>query len=219
MTARPIPMRHAGLLAAAGLASGVGILAPTEAVAWTRSSGPRGGQVAVGPRGAAAVGPRGGAAVAGPRGAAAVGPQGGAAVAGRYGAAAVGPGGAAAVARPGYPARPAAYPAYRRPVPVYPGYASPAPVAGAVAAGVVAGVTAGAVAGAVSSAATPPASTVVVAPSAPPGGLPIGTEMSALPTGCTQRPVGSTTYFQCGGAWLRAFMHGSNVSYVVVAPP
>jgi hypothetical protein len=176
VTARPIPMRYAGFLAAAGLASGLGVLAPTEAVAWTRSSGPREGQVAVGPRGAAAVGPRGGAAVAG-----------------RYGAAAVGSGGAAAVARRGYPARPAAYPAYRRPVPVYPGYASPAPMAGAVAAGVVAGVTA--------------------------GGLPIGAEMSALPTGCTQRPVGSTTYFQCGGAWLRAFMHGSNVSYVVVSPP
>jgi hypothetical protein len=203
VTARPIPTRYAGLLAAAGLASGLGVLTPTEAMAWTRSSGPRGGQVAVGPRGAAAVGPRGGAAVAG-----------------RYGAAAVGPGGAAAVARPGYPARPPAYPAYRRPVPVYPGYASPAPVAGAVAAGVVAGVTAGAVAGAVASAATPPpATTVVVASPTPAGGLPIGTEMSALPTGCTQRRVGSATYFQCGGAWLRAFMHGANVSYVVVAPP
>ena len=218
MTARLIPMRHAGLLAVIGLASGLSVLTPTEAVAWTRSSGPRGGQVAVGPRGAAAVGPHGGVAVAGPRGVAAVGPQGGAAAVGRYGAAAVGPGGAAAVApRPGYPVRAPAYPAYGRPVPVYPGYASPAPVAGAVAVGVVAGVTAGAVAAAARP--PPPPTTVVVAPSAPAGGLPIGTELSALPVGCTQRSVGSTTYFQCGGAWLRAFMHGSNVSYVVVSPP
>jgi hypothetical protein len=49
--------------------------------------------------------------------------------------------------------------------------------------------------------------------------LAIGTELSALPAGCTQRLVGSTTHFQCGGAWLSAFMQGSNVSYVVVSPP
>jgi hypothetical protein len=137
---------------------------------------------------------------------------------------AVGPGGgAAAVARPGYPAPPLAHPAYRppvaavRPVPVYPGYVHPAPVGAAVAAGLVAGATAGAIA---STAAAPaPPTTVIVAPPSPAGGLAIGTELSALPAGCTTQPVGSTTYFQCGGAWLRAFMQGPNVSYVVVPPP
>jgi hypothetical protein len=31
--------------------------------------------------------------------------------------------------------------------------------------------------------------------------------------------VGSTTYFQCGDTWMRAFMQGSDVTYLVVPPP
>jgi hypothetical protein len=146
-----------------------------------------------------AEGPRGGAVAAGPRGAVAVGPY----------------GGRAAVARPAYPAyRPPV--AVVRPVPVYPGYVRPAPVGAAVAAGVVVGAAAGAIAGA---AAAPPPATTATAPPSSPGALAIGTELSTLPAGCTTRHVGSTTYFQCGSTWMRAFMQGSDVTYVVVPPP
>lgn len=149
----------------------------------------------------AATGPRGGAAVAGPRGAAAVGPYGGAAVAGPRGAAAVGPQGNVALAgRPAY--RP---PAVVAPVPVYPGYARP--VAGAVAVGAVAGATAGAVARAT-------ASPVVAAPS-----LGVGATMEVLPAGCAAAQAGGVTYYRCGDAWVRPYMQGSNVAYVVVPAP
>src|SRR5215213_1060429 len=122
------------LLGALGASAMLGLLLPAEAGAWTRGTGPRGGEYAAGPRGAVAEGPRGGVAAAGPRGAPAVGPY----------------GGAAAVARPRYAAGTVYRPpvAAVRPVPVYPGYAHPvAPLGGAVAAGVVAGATAGVVAG------------------------------------------------------------------------
>jgi hypothetical protein len=206
-TSSPSMRRAVSLAAAAAFVAALGLHTPRDAAAYTRAQGPRGGAVAAGPRGAVAVGPHGGAAAAGRRGAVAVGPG----------------GGAAAVARPGYSAGRPAYPAYRppvaavRPVPVYPGYVQPAPVAGAVAVGVVAGATAGAVARAT---APPPSTTTVIVASPPPaGGLAIGTELSALPAGCTTQRVGSVTYFQCGGAWMRAFMQGSNVTYLVVPAP
>ena len=154
------------------------------------------------------MGPYGGAAAAGPRGAAAAGPYGGAAVAGR----------------PGYPAyRPpvAAVPA----VPVYPGYARPvAPVGGAVAAGAVAGATAGAVARAttpppVVAAPAPPATAVVVTAPPPGDALAIGTTLAVLPAGCTTQQARSVTYYRCGPAWLRPYMEGPNVVYLVVPAP
>lgn len=184
------------LMVSAGLVAGLGLYAPPDALAWARASGARGGSVAAGPRGAVAVGPRGGVAAAGRYGgAAAVGPRGG------------------AYARP---------PAYRppvagvRPVPVYPGYAAPPPVGGMVAAGVVAGVAAGATAGAIARA-TPPPTTVVV----PSGGgaMAIGTELQTLPSGCGTQNVGGVGYFVCGGSWLRAYMQGPNVVYLVVPRP
>jgi hypothetical protein len=142
----------------------------------------------------AATGPRGGAAVAGPRGAVAVGPH----------------GGAAAVARP-------AYPAYRPPVaavpvvPVYPGYVhSVPPVGAAVAAGVVAGATAGAIAGsAAARQAAPP----------PPPALVTGATITVLPAGCTTQRMGSVSYYRCGDSWLRPYMQGPDVVYLVVPQP
>jgi len=214
------------LLGATSFSAGLTLFDIGPAVAWTSGTGPHGGAVAVGPRGAAAVGPQGGAAAVGRGGrAAAVGPYGGAAVAGPRGAAAAGPygGGAAVAGRPGYPAyRPpvAAVPA----VPVYPGYARPvAPVGGAVAAGVVAGATAGAVARATTPppvvAVPAPSATMVVAPPPPGSPLAIGTTLAVLPSGCTTQQAGSVTYYRCGPAWLRPFMEGPNVAYLVVPAP
>lgn len=195
------------LIGTIGIIGGSTLFAAGPAFAWTTATGPRGGTVAVGPRGAAGVGPYGGAAIAGPRGAAAIGPNGRAAV----------------VGRPGYPAyRPpvAALPA----VPVYPGYAQPvAPLGGAVVAGVVAGATAGAIARAttpppvVVAPATPAA--VVTAPSPSGGALAIGATLAVLPAGCTTQRSGSVTYYRCGSAWLRPYMEGPTVAYPVVPAP
>jgi hypothetical protein len=214
------------LLGAIGFFAGAALFGTGSAVAWTTGTGPRGGTVAVGPRGAVGVGPQGGAAAVGRGGrAAAAGPYGGAAVAGPRRTAAVGPyGGAAAVGRPGYPAyRPpvAATPA----VQVYPGYVHPvAPVGAAVAAGVVAGATAGAIAGAAASPppvvmAPAPTGTVVAAPPPPGGELAMGATLVVLPAGCTTQRAGSVTYYRCGPAWLRPYMQGPDVVYLVVPAP
>jgi hypothetical protein len=110
-------------------------------------------------------------------------------------------------------------PAYRPPVavPVYPGYAAPS--AGAViATGLVAGATAGLVSGAMQQ---PSTTTVVTAPPAAPAGttLDIGTQLGALPSGCTAQSVGQATYHRCGAAWVQGYMQGSQVVYVVVPAP
>jgi hypothetical protein len=49
--------------------------------------------------------------------------------------------------------------------------------------------------------------------------LTVGTTLSALPAGCSQANAGGVTYHVCGSAWLRPYMQGSSVSYVVVPPP
>lgn len=169
---------------------------PGDAFAWGAARGPAGGAVAAGPRGAVAVGPRGGAAAVGPRGAVAVGPG----------------GGAVATTRPAHPSYGAAVrPPYPAPVPVYPGYVRPvAPVATAAAVGVVAGATAGAVA-----AASAPPTTVVVAPTA----FVIGATLAALPGGCSAVSIAGISYYQCGTAWVRPYMQGASVAYVVVPAP
>lgn len=115
------------------------------------------------------------------------------------------------------PYRPQAGAVYRPPVvvPVYPGYNTP--TAGAVlATGIVAGATAGLVAGAMQQ----PSTTVVQAP-APTGGttLHVGTQLAALPAGCSVQTVGQATYHRCGTAWVQGFMQGSQVIYVVVPAP
>ena len=181
----------ARLVACAGLATAALPFAAGEALAWVRAEGARGGAVAAGPRGAVAVGPNGGTAVA----------------------------------RPGYPG----YPAYRppppvyrppatvvRPVPVYPAY----PSAGAVAGAAAVGAMAGAAVGAAAASQPPPPSTVVVVPSAPPPTtLVVGTTLAVLPAGCGAAQAGGVTYYRCGSAWVRPYMQGSTVAYVVVPPP
>ena len=150
----------------------------TSASAWTSRTGPRGGSVTTGPRGAVAEGPRGGtAAVRHP------------------------------TTRPAYGARP---------VPVYPAYPAYHPVGTAVVAGVAAGVTASAIAGASQSSTT----TVIVASPPPVQTLVVGTTMTILPSGCVATaPIGGIAYYQCGTAWVRPYMQGASVTYVVVTQP
>ncbi len=124
-------------------------------------------------------------------------------------------------------------PAYHGNVNVYPGYYH-APVGAAVAAGATAGLVAGVTAGAIASASRPPAPVyygaapvVPVYPAvgfpppavASPGPLAIGQQLPVLPQGCTVQPVGPTTYYRCGTAWLQAYMQGNSVLYAVVPPP
>ncbi|WP_421996034.1 hypothetical protein [Roseococcus sp.] len=164
--------------------------ASQRAAAWTTATGPRGGSAVVGHRGAFGVGPHGGAAAVGPRGAVAVGPY----------------GRAGAVVRPGYRSPVVAVPV----VPVYPGYARPvAPLAGTIAAGIVAGTVAGAIAGSAEARAIVPS----------PAGLTTGATIAVLPGGCTTQRAGSVTYYRCGQAWLRPYMQGPDVVYLVVPPP
>ena len=169
----PSPLRRMMFVLAVGTA--VAGLIATSAYAWTSKTGPRGGSVTTGPRGAVAEGPRGGTA---------------------------------AVRRPAYPAA--------RPVPVYPGYPAYHPVGTAVVVGVAAGVTASAIAGA----SQPSTTTVVVASPPPAQTLVVGATMTILPSGCVATaPIGSISYYQCGTAWVRSYMQGSSVSYVVVPHP
>lgn len=144
----------------------------------------------------AARGARGGGAAWGPHGAVAVGPR----------------GNAVATTRPGYDGHygphyygygPAVRPPYPAPVPIYPGYVRPvAPLATAAAIGVVAGATAGAVAAA----------------NAPPV-LVVGATLAALPDGCGAVNVAGISYYQCGPAWVRPYMQGASVAYLVVPAP
>lgn len=116
----------------------------------------------------------------------------------------------------GYP------PGYRPPVvvPVYPGYSyDSGPSTGELlAVGVVAGATAGLVSGVMQQ---PSSTTVVNTAPATPSGTPltIGTQLAALPSGCTVQTVGSVTYHRCGTAWVQGYMQGSQVMYVVVPEP
>ena len=108
-------------------------------------------------------------------------------------------------------------------MPVYPGYSNDSgPSTGELlAVGVIAGATAGLVSGAMQQ----PSTTTVVntAPAAPaaPTGTPltVGTQLSALPSGCTVQPVGAVTYHRCGPAWVQGYMQGAQVMYLVVPEP
>ncbi|MGG5890066.1 hypothetical protein ACLF3G_23310 [Falsiroseomonas sp. HC035] len=63
-------------------------------------------------------------------------------------------------------------------------------------------------------------SVVTAAPAAQPvPTLTVGTQLSALPSGCTVQAVGSVTYHRCGTAWIQGYMQGSQVVYVVVPAP
>lgn len=61
-------------------------------------------------------------------------------------------------------------------------------------------------------AATPPAPAATGKP------LPLGTVVSALPSGCTSTPVGGVEYYYCGGNFYRAMFQGNNLVYVTAQP-
>jgi hypothetical protein len=48
--------------------------------------------------------------------------------------------------------------------------------------------------------------------------LPLGTEVQALPSGCTSTPVGGVEYYYCGGNFFRAVFQGNNLVYVTSQP-
>jgi hypothetical protein len=59
------------------------------------------------------------------------------------------------------------------------------------------------------------------APAPPPAtgaALPLGTVVAALPTGCTQTPVGGVEYYYCGGNFYRAVFQGNTLVYVTAKP-
>ena len=47
----------------------------------------------------------------------------------------------------------------------------------------------------------------------------IGSIVYSVPPECVNTEVGGTTYLQCGSTWYAPQYSGSNVQYVVVAPP
>lgn len=47
----------------------------------------------------------------------------------------------------------------------------------------------------------------------------IGSIVYSVPPECVNTEVGGTTYMQCGSTWYAPQYSGSNVQYVVVAPP
>jgi hypothetical protein len=48
--------------------------------------------------------------------------------------------------------------------------------------------------------------------------LPLGTVVSALPTGCVATPVGGVEYYYCGGNFYRAAFQGNTLVYVTAKP-
>jgi hypothetical protein len=49
-------------------------------------------------------------------------------------------------------------------------------------------------------------------------GLPIGTMVPNLPSGCNSMVIGGVNYFNCGGVYYRAGFQGNNVVYIVSTP-
>ncbi len=54
--------------------------------------------------------------------------------------------------------------------------------------------------------------------SAPGEPFPLGTVVSALPSGCTSTPVGGVNYYYCGGNFYKAVYEGSTLKYVTTKP-
>jgi len=48
--------------------------------------------------------------------------------------------------------------------------------------------------------------------------LPVGTVVSALPSGCVSTPVGGVEYYYCGGNFYRAVFQGNQLVYVTAQP-
>jgi hypothetical protein len=51
------------------------------------------------------------------------------------------------------------------------------------------------------------------------GGVPVGTVVQALPSGCKPVTVSGTEYQACGGSFYKAAFQGNNLVYVVVEKP
>jgi hypothetical protein len=56
------------------------------------------------------------------------------------------------------------------------------------------------------------------APAAAGKPLPIGTVVSALPSGCVSTPVGGVEYYHCSGNFYRAVFQGNQLVYVTAQP-
>jgi len=50
-------------------------------------------------------------------------------------------------------------------------------------------------------------------------GVPVGTVVQALPSGCTAVTVSGVKYQDCGGSFYKAAFQGNNLVYVVVEKP
>lgn len=50
-------------------------------------------------------------------------------------------------------------------------------------------------------------------------GLVVGARLATLPTGCSVVMIAGVSYYQCGTTWLRPYMQGTTVTYVVVTAP
>ena len=126
----------------------------------------------------------------------------------------------------------APYPAATRyPVPVHAApvyYGNPNnATTGEVAAAGMAGLAVGAMAG--SASAKKQQSAVSAQASSPPTSaqqplsitspLPMGTQLSSLPAGCTNAVVKSVEYYGCGPNWFKPVFGSSGVYYLVVKPP
>ena len=48
--------------------------------------------------------------------------------------------------------------------------------------------------------------------------LPLGTVVSSLPGGCTEKPVGGVEYYHCGSNYYRAVFQGNSLVYVTAKP-
>lgn len=68
----------------------------------------------------------------------------------------------------------------------------------------------------------PAAAPAAPPPSAPPAAsgshLPLGTVVSNLPGGCSQKPVGGIQYYHCGDNYYRAVFQGNSLVYVTAQP-
>ena len=53
----------------------------------------------------------------------------------------------------------------------------------------------------------------------PASGVPIGTVVQALPSGCKAVTVANTQYQECGGSFYKTAFQGNNLIYVVVESP
>lgn len=99
--------------------------------------------------------------------------------------------------------------------------------AGCYGCGAAAGAVAGMAVGAAIADANRPATVVVQQPAvvvqqpvyAVPGGMPLGTQLAALPGGARSMMVNGVNYYQAGPTWYKPYFGSSGVYYEVVPAP